>query len=73
MYLIYMYKEELALNNLKRMICHKIQPNQTSFTLVELIDLVELVLDKYIYSDMFLSPTFSLIAFVSSFFKRRKV
>ena len=24
-----MYKEDLALNNLKWLICHKIQPNQT--------------------------------------------
>ena len=29
MYLIYMYKEDLALNNLQRLICHKKnQPNQ---------------------------------------------
>ena len=27
-YLIYMYKEDLALNNLQGLICHKIQPNQ---------------------------------------------
>ena len=27
-YLIYMYKEDLALNNLQWLICHKTQPNQ---------------------------------------------
>ena len=27
-YLICMYKEDLALNNLKWLICHKSQPNQ---------------------------------------------
>ena len=33
-YLIYMYKENLALNNQRWLICHKTQPNQT-----KLIDL----------------------------------
>ena len=28
MYLIYKYKQDSALNNLQRMICHKTQPNQ---------------------------------------------
>ena len=27
MYLIYMYKQDLALNNLQQLICHKTQPN----------------------------------------------
>ena len=27
-YLIYMYKEDLALNNLQCLICHESQPNQ---------------------------------------------
>ena len=27
-YLIFMYKEDLALNNLQWLICHKTQPNQ---------------------------------------------
>ena len=27
-YLVYMYKEDLALNNLQWLICHKTQPNQ---------------------------------------------
>ena len=27
-FLIYMYKEDLALNNLQWLICHKTQPNQ---------------------------------------------
>ena len=27
--LIYMYKEDLALNNLQRLICQKTKPNQT--------------------------------------------
>ena len=27
-YLMYMYKEDLALNNLQWLICHKAQPNQ---------------------------------------------
>ena len=25
-----MYKQDLALNNLQRLICHKIEPNQTN-------------------------------------------
>ena len=29
MYLIYLYKKDLALNNLQWLICHKTQPNQT--------------------------------------------
>ena len=29
MYLIYMYKEDVALNNLQWLICHKTKPNQT--------------------------------------------
>ena len=29
-YLIYMYKEDLAFNNLQWLICHKIKPNQLS-------------------------------------------
>ena len=28
-YLIYMYKQDLALNNLQWFICHKTEPNQT--------------------------------------------
>ena len=28
---MYMYKEDLALNNLQWLICHKTQPNQTLF------------------------------------------
>ena len=28
MYLIYMYQEDLAFNNLQGLICHKTQPNQ---------------------------------------------
>ena len=28
---IYMYKEDLALNNLQRLICHKTQQNKTKF------------------------------------------
>ena len=31
-YLIYMYKEDLALNNLQWLICHKTRPNQTNTT-----------------------------------------
>ena len=30
-YLIYMHKEDLPLNNLQLSICHKTQPNQTNF------------------------------------------
>ena len=30
---MYMYKEDLALNNLQWLICHKTQPNQTISTL----------------------------------------
>ena len=30
LYLIYMYKVDLALNNLQGLICHKTQPNQTN-------------------------------------------
>ena len=32
MYLIYMYKKNLALNGRKYLICHKIKPNQSSFS-----------------------------------------
>ena len=28
-YLIYVYKEDLAVNNLQHSVCHKTQPNQT--------------------------------------------
>ena len=28
-YLIYMFKEDLALNNLQKLICRKTKPNQT--------------------------------------------
>ena len=31
-YLIYMYKEDLALNKLQWLICHKTQPNQIIYT-----------------------------------------
>ena len=30
-YLIFMYKEDLALNNLQWLICHKTQPNQIMY------------------------------------------
>ena len=33
-YLIYMYKEDLALNNQQWLICHKTQPNQRSYILI---------------------------------------
>ena len=32
-YLIYMYKLDLALNNLEWLICHKTKPNQTKIVL----------------------------------------
>ena len=32
MYLIYKYKENLALNNLQWLICHKIQPKKINTT-----------------------------------------
>ena len=32
MYLIYMYKEDLALNNLQWLTCHKSQQNQIIYT-----------------------------------------
>ena len=31
-YLIYMYKEDLALNNFQWFICHKTKPNQIIYT-----------------------------------------
>ena len=31
-YSIYMYKEDLALNNLQRLICHKAKSNQSKLT-----------------------------------------
>ena len=31
LYLIYMYEEELALNNLQWLRCHKTQPNQIKY------------------------------------------
>ena len=31
LYLIYMYKEDLALNNQQWLICHKTQPNQIRY------------------------------------------
>ena len=34
MYLIYMYKLDLALNNLQWLICHKTRPNQTKPNLI---------------------------------------
>ena len=33
-YLIYMYKENLALKNLQGLICHKTQPNQNHIYLI---------------------------------------
>ena len=36
-YLIYMYKEDLALNNLQWLICHKIQPNQILYVVPSII------------------------------------
>ena len=38
MYLIYMYEEDLALNNLQWLICHKTQPKQTKFNNVKTND-----------------------------------
>ena len=36
-YLIYMYKEDLTLNNLQWLICHKTQPNPTQPNYIYLI------------------------------------
>ena len=36
-YLIYMYKEYLAVNNLQWLICHKTKPNQTKPNFIYLI------------------------------------
>ena len=32
-YLMYMYKEDLALNNQQWLICHEIQPNQNIYSI----------------------------------------
>ena len=37
MYQIYMYKEDLALNNLPGLICHKIQPTFTNGLNIDLL------------------------------------
>ena len=37
-----MYKEDLALNNLQWLICHKTQPNQTKQSLLNMSDLVKI-------------------------------
>ena len=31
MHMVYMNEEDLELNNLQELICHKIQPNQTMY------------------------------------------
>ena len=35
-YLIHMYKQDLALNNLQWLICHKTQPNQIPIYLIHM-------------------------------------
>ena len=35
-YLVYMYKEDLALNNLQWLICHKTQPNQIMYIFIHM-------------------------------------
>ena len=37
-YSIYMYKENLALNNPQSFICHKTQPNQTNVKIIRMIE-----------------------------------
>ena len=37
-YLIYIYKEDLALNNLRWLMCHKTQPNKETQTFPRLFD-----------------------------------
>ena len=58
-----MYKEELALNNLQWLICHKTKPNQSQFSLVIstikgfylLIYLLERTVNKYFSVSNFLT------------------
>ena len=58
-YLIYMYKEELALDNLKWFICHKTKPTASSDTSVSLNSLL-LYIYIYIYICFVLSELFSV-------------
>ena len=37
-YLIYMHKKDLALDNLQRLICHKSKPNQTHGVVANVLD-----------------------------------
>ena len=64
-YLIYMYEEDMALNNLQWFICHKTKPNQTNkrnsgkhHNTVK-IDITLKVFDNHHYIDFFnSSPNF---------------
>ena len=39
-YLIYMYKKDLALNNLQRLICHKTKPNKIFSIIIVFIKII---------------------------------
>ena len=42
-YLIYMYKKNLTLNNLQWLVCHKTQPNQTKPNLFSFVFLNNMI------------------------------
>ena len=42
-YLIYMYKKNLALNNIQWLIRHKTKPNQTTFVIIIIISFITIV------------------------------
>ena len=49
-YLIYMYKEDLTLNNLQRLICHKTKPNKNlNLTLLFVIRFEKIRKQYYIF------------------------
>ena len=47
-HLIYMYKKDMALNNLEWLICHKTKPN--SLNVLTVIESVNLLLERQFYS-----------------------
>ena len=61
-YLIYMYKKELALNHLQWLICHKTKPNQTKPNIYKvLIYKLTTNLSKQLFSITRLTRTNNLI------------
>ena len=56
-YFIYMYKNDLALNVLQVLICHKIKPNQTNVKYILVVNMDYLLFDNPSYK----SCTFPLV------------